>query len=445
MSELLELAEKIVGWANDGEQVEAYVSRGNSTSVRVYNAEIESFSSAQEEGVGIRVIVDGRQGFAYAGSLDPEVLQETLQEARDNSSFAERDEFVALAEPDGVPFADIDLFDPSLLEVPTEKKIDLAFQLEKALLAADPRIKTVPMAIYGDDWGEVALASTTGIRAWQQGNDVALSTYCLAVDNGDTQTGFGVSVARSFADLDLDKAVSDAARRATQLLGATKPKSRRLPVILDPYVTAQFLGVIGAPLSGDMVIKGRSVFADRVGQTVGSPAVTLVSDPTNKDSLAANKMDGEGLASRRVPLIENGTLLGFAHNSYTARRYGTVSTASAVRSLKTTPSAACRAVSLEPGTKNPEELMAELGEGVIVRTVSGLHSGVNPISGDFSTGAEGQMFRDGQIAEPVREFTIASTLQRMLSDVVAVGNDVEQLPSGLSMSVAIGDVSVSGS
>ena len=443
--ELLAIAEKVIGWANDGEQVEAYVSRGNSTTVRVYNAEIESFSSAQEEGVGIRVIVDGRLGFAYAGSLDLEVLQETLREARDNSGFAEPDEFVALVEPDGVAFADIDLFDPSLLEVATEAKIDLAFALEKKLLGADPRIKTVPMAIYGDDWGEVAIASTTGIRAWQQGNDAALSTYCLAVDNGDTQTGFGVSVARRFDELDLDKAVADAARRATQLLGATKPKSRRLPVILDPTVTAQFLGVIGAPLSGDMVIKGRSVFADRVGDAVGSPAVTLVSDPTNKDSLAANKMDAEGLASRRLPLIDKGTLTGFAHNSYTARRYGTQSTASAVRSLKTTPTASCRALSLEPGTQDQAELMAALGEGVIVRTVSGLHSGVNPISGDFSTGAEGQMFRDGQIAEPVREFTIASTLQRMLSDVVAVGNDIEQLPSGLSMSVAISDVSVSGS
>jgi PmbA protein len=445
VSELIEITDKVISWATDGEQVEAYASRGNDTTVRVYNAEIESFSSAQEEGVGIRVIVDGRQGFAYAGSLDVEVLQETLQEARDNASFAERDEFVALVEPDGVPFADIDLFDPSLLEVPTEKKIDLAFELERKLLAADTRITTVPMAIYGDGWSEVAISSTTGIRAWQQGNSVALQTYCLAVDNGDTQTGFGVSVARRFDELDLDKAVTDAARRATQLLGATKPKSRRLPVILDPYVTAQFLGVIGAPLSGDMVIKGRSVFADRVGQAVGSPAVTLVSDPTNKDSLAANKMDAEGLASRRLPLIENGVLNGFAHNSYTARRYGTQSTASAVRSLKTTPTASCRAVSLDPGTKSPEQLMAELGEGVIVRTVSGLHSGVNPISGDFSTGAEGQAFRDGQVAEPVREFTIASTLQRMLSDVVAVGNDVEELPSGLSMSVAIGDVSVSGS
>ena len=443
-NELLDLAIKIAGWAGDGEQVEAYVARGNSTTVRVYNADIESFSSAQEEGVGIRVIVDGRQGFAYAGSLDLAVLEDTISEARDNAGFAEYDEFVALAEPDGVPFADIDLFRPSLLSVPTEKKIDAAFELEKRLLAADARITTVPMAIYGDEWSEVALATSTGIAAWQQGNDCALSTYCLAVDNGDTQTGFGFSVAREFDELDMDKAVADAATRATQLLGATKPKSRRLPVILDPYVTSSFLGVMGFPLTGEAVLKGRSFFANRVGETVGNAAVTLLSDPTDTRSLSANKMDAEGLASRRVSLIENGVLNGFVHNSYTARRSGTQSTGSAVRSMKTTPTVSCRALTLQEGTQSQEELMKQVGEGVLVRSVSGLHSGVNPVSGDFSTGADGIMFRDGQLAEPVREFTIASTLQRMLSDVVAVGNDVEQLPTGLSMSVAIGDISISG-
>ncbi|MEY2424640.1 MAG: PmbA protein [Actinomycetota bacterium] len=444
MSELLDLATKVAGWAKEGEQVEAYVARGNSTTVRVYNADIESFSSAQEEGVGIRVVKDGRQGFAYAGVLDLDVLQETLAEARDNASFAEYDEFVGLAEPDGVEPADIDLWRDSLQSVPTDRKIELAFELEKQLLAADARIKTVPVASYGDAWSESALATSAGIAVWQRATQCALSTYCLAVDGGDTQTGFGFTVGRQHDDLELEKAVADAARRATVMLGATKPKSRRMSVILDPDVTSSFLSVIGFPLTGDAVLKGRSVFANRMGEAVGSPAVTLVSDPTDTRSLAANPIDAEGLASRRLSLIDQGVLTGFAHNSYTARRAGTTSTGSAVRSMKTTPSVSCRAMTFQEGTQTQEELMAELGDGVIIQSVSGLHSGVNPVSGDFSTGAEGLMFRDGQIAEPVREFTIASTLQRMLSDVVAVGNDVEQLPTGLSMSVAIGDISVSG-
>lgn len=443
-TDLLELASRIAGWAKDGEQVEAYVARSNSTSVRVYNADIESLSSSQEEGVGIRVIADGRQGFAYAGLLELDVLEETLAEARDNATFGEYDEFLGLAEPDGVEAPDIDRYCESVKSIPHDRKIELAFELEKKLLAADPRIKTVPMANWGDGWGEAALATSTGIAIFQRSTQVALSTYCLAIDGSDTQTGFGVSVGREMEDLDLDKAVADAAERATRLLGATKPKSRRLPVILDPDVASSFLGVMSFPLTGEAVLKGRSFFASRVGETVGSPAVTLVSDPTDTRSITASPYDAEGLASRRVALIDNGVLNGFVHNAYTARRSGTVSTGSAVRSMKSTPSVGCRGIMLQEGTKSQKELMAELGEGVLIQSVSGLHSGVNPVSGDFSTGAEGLMFRDGELAEPVREFTIASTLQRMLTDVVAVGNDVEQLPSGLSVSVAIGDISVSG-
>ncbi|MEY2470674.1 MAG: PmbA protein [Actinomycetota bacterium] len=444
MSELLDIASKVAGWARDGEQVEAYVARSNSTAVRIFDAEIESLSSSQSEGIAVRVVHDGRLGFAYAGSLDTDVLEETLNEARDNAVFAEADEWVGLPEPDGVTPADINLWRDSLQSVPTERKIELALELEKKLRATDPRIMTVPVAAYSDGWAEEAIASSLGVSAWQRGTQCGLSTYCVAVENGDTQTGFGFSFGREHADLELDKAVSDAAARATRLLGATKPKSRRMPVILDPMVTDDFLSVIGYPLTGEALVKGRSLFANRVGESVGSPVVTLVSDPTDATSMAADPIDAEGLASRRVPLIDKGVLTGFVHNSYTARRAGTKSTGSAVRSLKTAPGVGCRAITLEPGTKSQAELMAELGEGVLVLSVSGLHSGVNPVSGDFSTGADGVMFRDGQPAEPVREFTISSTLQRMLGDVTAVGNDVEQLPSGLSMSVAIGDVSVSG-
>ena len=444
MSDLLDIAKKVAGWANDGEQVEAYVARSNSTQVRVFNEEIESLSAAQSEGVGIRVVVGGKLGFAYAGSLDLDVLQETLAEARDNAAFAEYDEFVGLPEPDGVEPVEINLWRDSIQGVPTDRKIELALEFEKQLKASDARIVTVPVTAYADGWGEEAVASSLGIAAWQRATQCVVQAMCVAMENGDTQTGYGYSVGREHADLELEKAVADAQRRATQLLGAKKPKSRRLPVILDPDVTADFLGVMSFPLTGEAVVKGRSFFASRVGESVGSPIVTIVSDPTDTRSLAADPIDAEGLASRRVPLIEGGVLNGFVHDSYTARRTGTKSTGSAVRSLKTTPKVDCRAITIQEGTKSQPELMAELGEGVLIQSVSGLHSGVNPVSGDFSTGAEGLMFRNGQLAEPVREFTIASTMQRMLSDVIAVGNDVEKLPSGVSVSVAIGDVSVSG-
>lgn len=445
-SELLEVGDRVVALAQGGEQVEAVVLRSSDTEVRVYEGEIESFSSAQSQGVGVRVIVDGRQGFAYAGTLDDDVLAETVAEARDNAAFGEPDEFNGLATPDGVAVAELDLYREGLLSVPTDDKISLAQELEAAVKAADARITGVESAEYVDSVGDMAVVTSTGIRTSGRETACYVAAYVLAEEDGDTQTGFGFSVGREPSDLDVAKAAADAADRATRLLGATKPASGRVTVIFDPYVTAQFLAILGSTLSGEAVLKGRSLFADRIGETVGAAQLTLVDDPTDTRAFTAGQTDGEGLATRRNVLIEGGTLRQFVHNTYTGRRSGTASTGSAIRGgFKSTPGAGCQAVSLLPGDLSQEALVAQVGDGILVQSVSGLHSGVNPVSGDFSTGAEGLRIAGGAVGEPLREFTIASTIQKMLGDVVAVGADLEWLPmSAAGVSLVIGDVTISG-
>jgi PmbA protein len=231
-----------------------------------------------------------------------------------------------------------------------------------------------------------------------------------------------------------------------RMLGAKKPPSRRTTVVLDPFVTAQLLGVLSSTLSGEAVLKGRSLFANRVGEAVASPLFTLVDDPTNPLAYTATEVDGEGLAARRNVLIENGVLQGFVHSTYTGRRSGGRSTGNAVRGgYKSVPGTGCLALAMSPGTKTQAELVQGVDDGVLVQMVQGLHSGVNPVSGDFSTGAEGLLISGGQLGAPVREFTIASTLQRMLLDMVEVGGDVEWLPMRASgMSLVISDVTMSG-
>src|SRR5690606_29517789 len=137
--------------------------------------------------------------------------------------------------------------------------------------------------------------------------------------------------------------------------------------------------------------------------------------------LGADSHDGEGLATRRNPLIEGGVLRGFLHNTMTGRRAGVPSTASAVRSYRTTPGVGAQALIMGLGSGTLDDLVAGVDHGILVQSMTGLHSGVNPVSGDFSVGVEGLMIRDGARAEPVREATVASTLQRMLLDISAVG------------------------
>ncbi len=448
-SELQVIADRVVAQAKPGEQVEAFVTRGGETDVRIYQSAVEHFVSAQGEGVGIRVISEGRTGFAYAGTLDESAIAEVLAEARDNVQFGEPDEFSALAEPDGVPITEQSMWDEDLAEYPTDGKIELAKQLEKLASGQDPRVR-VDDSNYSDGYGESAVASTTGIRMSGRENGCYVSVSTLADDgegdDAETQTGFGFSVGRSPLEFDLDKAAREASERATRLLGATKPASKRTTVVLDPMVSAQFLGVISSTLNGEAVVKGRSLFAERIGDEVAASHVTLIDDPTNPKAYSATDVDGEGLAARRNVLIQDGVLQQFVHNSYSARRAGTVSTGNATRGgFSGTPGVGCLALSLVPGTRSQAEMIADIDDGLLVQSVQGLHSGVNAVSGDFSTGAAGLLISNGQVGAPVREFTIASTLQRMLLDIVEIGGDIDWLPMSASgMSLVIRDVTLSG-
>jgi PmbA protein len=443
---LLAIGDRVVTLAGPGEQVEAVVVHGRDTEIRVYEGEIESLASAESQGVGIRVISEGRQGFAYAGTFDDEVLAETLADARDNATFGTFDEHLGLAEPDGVAVAELDLYRESLRSFPTADKVELAIALEKAVLGSDPRISGIEQSEYYDTLFTGAIVTTTGVRNAGRETACYLSAYAMAEQDGETQTGFGFSIGREPSVLDVGKAAADAGRRATRLLGAKKPPNDRLTVVLDPWVTAQFLGILGWTLSGEAVLKGRSFFADRMGEEVASPVLTLIDDPTDIRAYSATDTDGEGLATRRNVLIEDGSLRRFVHNSYTARRAGTASTGSAVRGgFKSTPGVGTQALAVRPGTQSQAELIAGVANGVLVQDVTGLHSGVNPVSGDFSTGAEGLRIRDGEIAEPIREFTVASTLQKMLQDVKAVGDDIDWLPmSAAGVTLVIDDLTVSG-
>jgi PmbA protein len=446
MPELLDIAQRIAASAEPGEEVEAYVSWHRETEIRVFEAGIESLSSAESSGIGIRVVAGGRQGFAYVGTLDESLARETLAEARDNAAFATVDEHAGLARPDGHGAVDLELWSDALAAFPSDRKIGLAIELDRLVRAGDRRIRQVVSSDYGDGASEAAIATSTGISAQSRKTTCFISADAVAGEGDDTQTGAGYSVGRGPEDLNIEDASRDAIDRATRLLGATKPASARLSVVFDRRVTATLLSILSGTLSGEDVVKGRSLFAGRLGEEVAVPTFTLVDDPTNPLAYGAARYDAEGLACRRNALIEAGKLSAFLYDSYSARLAATTSTASAVRGgYKTGPGVGARALALEPGTRSQDDIVALVGDGLFVQEISGVHSGVNPVSGDFSVGAEGLMIRNGALAEPVREITIASTIQRILLGILAIGNDVEWLPSSAAgVSLAIADLSMSG-
>ncbi|MDH5522234.1 MAG: TldD/PmbA family protein [Acidimicrobiia bacterium] len=444
--ELLSIARKVVEQARSGEEIEVACSRSRSTSIKAYQGEVESLTTAENLAVGVRVLVDGREGFASAGSINADVVEAALADARDNARFAEVDPHAGIARPDGVEPVDIDQWRDGVDATPIDDKIAVALEVERRIRGYDPRITGVRTVRYGDSAGAFALASTSGIEATTVGTSASVSAQALAADGDRTQISHAYDGGREPADLDLDFVVERTATRVLDLLGATKPKTARLSLVLDPYGAATVIGLIAGTLSGLRVIRGRSPFADRRGETIAAPILSFGDDATDPESFGADSHDGEGLACRPVPLVNAGVLQGFFHDSYTGRRSGDGSTGSAVRGTRGLPSPGLHALHVGPGEGSLDELIAGTESGLLVYTLDGLHSGVNSVSGDFSVGASGRMIRNGELAEPVSECTIASTLQRLLLDISRIGGDVEHLPSGTSTPpLVIDNVTLSGS
>ncbi len=443
--ELAAIAEEVLDLALPGEQLEVVASRSATTLVRAHRCDVETLTVANVSGIGVRVLSDGRQGFASAGSLDGDVVLDVVADARDNMAFAEPDKNVKLVMADGVEPVLNDLWDDAVTETAIDDKVAMAIDLEQRVVDGDPRITGVRTAAYSDRAGTSVIANTNGIWAHSRSTSAALGVLALARDGDHNQSGHGSDVARGPQHLNISKAADEAVARSTALLGATQPSSGRVALVLEPRLAASLLSIIGSMLSGERVLKGRTPFADRLGEVIASPILTMTDDPTDPASYGARSYDGEGLATRSTPLLADGVLQQYLYHSVSASRANTTSTASAVRGVRSTPGVGWHALVVAPGTQTIDELIASVDAGLFVHSMAGLHSGVNPVSGDFSVGVEGIVIRDGTLAEPIREATIASTLPRLLQDIVGLGIEVEHLPGGVSCpAMVIANVSLGG-
>ncbi|HSK90978.1 MAG TPA: TldD/PmbA family protein [Euzebyales bacterium] len=429
--ELLPVLDRIAAQARGGEGIEAFGLDETETVVKAHGGAVESLSSARRRGIGIRVVDGQRVGYCYTVDLAEPALDAALAEARDNATVGTPDVGNVLADPRPAPPMDTgQIYDPAVADTPPQRKVEAALELERAANQGED-ITGTDTAQYGDGIRTAAIVSSRGVRASYRRSDAFVLVEALAGRNGSTTSAYGLSMGRSLQELDIAAAAREARVRATRLLNGRTPSSARLPVVFDPFVTAAFLGVVSGGLLADAVQRGRSLFAGRVGERLAPDFVHLIDDGRHPSGPETAPWDGEGVPTQRTVLLDGGVLRGVLHDAASAARDGVASTGNASRpTYATPPGLSPTNFYLEPGDTAPEDLIAAVGTGFYCQQVMGLHSGANPISGDFSVGAAGVMIRDGEFAEPVREATIAGTIPQMLDRVVAVGDDLRFLPFG---------------
>lgn len=443
--ELNDVVRRLADEAAGGEGVEAYAEQVTRTGINAFEGEVERLTSASSTGVGIRVVRDGRLGYAYTADLSDDGLRRCLAEARANLEVSTEDPGNVL--PDAAPSEPLDgLFDPRQVDISPERKVQLALDLEARTRGANPKVSKVETASYGDAVVQVAIASSRGVNGSVSLTRAWCYSTALATEDGQSQVGYGIDTARSIEELDIEPVAAEAADRAVRLLGATKPPTRTVPVVFDRMVAPSLIGVLLAGLSAEAVQKHRSLFADKLGERVGASGLDLVDDGRLLDGPGATPFDDEGVPTRRNVLLADGVLQRFLHNTASAAREGAGSTGNAARaSFKSTPGISAHNVFFEPGDKDQAGLLAQAGEGLLVQEMSGVHSGANPITGDFSVGVTGLWFRDGELAEPVREATVASQLLDILKGIVAVGSDLHWTTGSVGgSSLLIGQMTVAG-
>jgi PmbA protein len=429
-------------------QAEAYVSQDRGREVRVHGGEVESLSAATQSGVGIRAWIGHRVGYAYGTDLSEAGVTAIAARAAEAAGVADEDEFAAPPAPAEVE-ALAGLSDPSVAAWSTAEVAELALAVERTALAADPRVAGVETAVYADSSERVFIASSAGVAGEYESSSCFAYLQALAEGDGGRETGLGFGLARGPAGLDPEAIGAEGAERALSMIGARKPASRSCPVVFDPTVAASFAGLIGGALGANTVQRGRSPFAGRLDEELASEAFALHDDGRDPEGPASAPFDGEGVPRRRIGLIEGGRLLSYLYDTYTANREGVTSTGSAARNgYRSQPTVSPSNLVVAPGTLSEAELLATAGDGVYITDVAGLHSGVNPVTGVFSVGASGREIRDGALAEPVREFTIAGDLVSMLRAVREAGAEPRWVPFGGSVKtppLLIGEISVSGS
>lgn len=423
---------------------EVYTSSGSSFSVNIQDGRIEKYSVSDTAGLGLRADC-GKMGYAYTEQPGDDPLR-LLHQARENAAAVEcEDEQFLFAGAASEEYAPSRPADPRLANASAEEKIRLAKELERLTLAQDERILKVQSCVLSTQQGSSSLFNSLGLDLRQEDGLALAYVIPIAACGDGFKNGMGYQLARCPEELDLPKIAREAAEDLFAQFGARPVPTGTYDIILQNTAAADLLEAFESIFSADAAQKGLSLLSGREGQQIASPAVTILDDPRCPESLYYSVFDGEGVPAHPHTILEAGRLNTLLHNLKTAKKAGCASTGNAARSLSGPVGVAAHNLLIQSGEKDLPALQKALGRGLMIADVSGLHAGVNPVSGDFSLLSRGFLIENGQAVRPVDQITIAGNFLQLLSSLEEAGSDLRFGLSNVGCpSLLIRGVEVSG-
>ena len=436
LGDLIERARKAGADAAD-----AVAFEGASLSVSQRLGAREDLERSEAGDTGLRVLVGKRQAVVSSTDRTKDVLDDLVERAVAMARAAPEDPHCGLADPAWLAGETL------ALDLLSDDEPDIDALYERAAEAEDAA-RSVSGITNSEgaqaNWSRstVALATSGGFAGAYTGSRQGIAVSVLAGERTDMVRDYEYASARHIADLEDASALGRrAGERTVKRLNPRKVPTAQVPVIYDSRVAGGLLRHLARAISGTAVARKTSFLKDSMGKAVFSDGLTVVDDPHRERGLSSRPFDGEGVANRRLNIIEDGVLKSWFLDRASGHQLGLPSTGHAMRGTSAPPSPGSTNLYLEAGPKTPAEMMADVDSGFYVIELMGM--GINPVTGDYSRGAAGFWFEKGEITYPVSELTIAGNLKTMYRNLTPA-NDLEFRYGTDSPTVRIDGMTVAG-
>jgi len=438
-----QMAEQVLDQViNAGASGDLIVDEGETLSLKARDGELEEYKVSSSRVFGLRVIKNGHVGTAYSEAVDADALSSMVTQALNNASFGKVESHENI-----LPNSDHLKTDDELLypqeQASVEQKIQLALEIESTLTAKD-KVKNVPYNGVQDITSQRHIFSSAGLNALTRSRMCASYAYAL-VEDGEKNVMQGTSqVSRLFSGLSASSIIDKTYEKCIGLLDGKPVPSKHYDVIFDQECQVSVFAVFAMMFSGKAAKDGINPMRDKIGSVIADSRLSIYDEPLNVDGFGYHLFDAEGTATKKSGLVVDGCLQTLVHNSATASYFDTETTGHASRGPRSTLGVGLHQVEIAKGAEDLATLQS--GEYLEITDLSGLHSGANAISGNFSFGASGYLCRDGERIQAVRSITVAGNFYEMLNKISMIGNEQywNEGRSALMPGIRFFDVAVSG-
>lgn len=433
--------------ASGAEEAEAFLSWSDTISINIKKALVEARRGVPS-GIGIRVVSDGKVGFAATSGVDKSQIERVADEAVAVARIRPRDpDFKHLPDPVSRPSKD-GILDNGVIKFSEKDALEAVNVLAQTAFTYDKRIKSL-FGTVEVQRGVHAVANSRGISDYTKGSAIGGGVYCVAVGQGKQKTGSEQIVSRKLEDF--SEVGEKAAERAIKMLEA-KPlgKSMKTTTIWENVSLAYLLnGMLNTASNAQNVQEGKSFFVGKIGEKVAYNGVTILDDGQLPEGISTMKIDAEGVPTRTTTLIDKGILRAHLYDNYAALREDKESTGNAKREwpepFLSTPIVSTTNLIVKPGSKKLEKLIAEVEEGVLITDMVMGVGHANTITGEFSVVAPSAfLLKNGEIVNPLEPVTVAGNFFHALKKVREIGSDARLLTVGKIPSMTFEGLTVSG-